>query len=830
MRYTARVAVLVALVAFVAPSAALARRTDPPRNRFGLPVRDALGRPVSYTASQLRAAERARVPGEADQGGRAAAGVAARWGYAAFGEGIGLSNIVIDAGEIYLGGSASTFGANDYWYVLRHVPTTGRYEQVFVSRWLPGIVGVALGDVVGDSRKELVVARSNGTLYFFDQASRVEVSSVATGASNVLGMTLHDLDSDARPEILLTTTDTLFVFSGVGTLILQLPGAGGRDVIAGQMDADASLEIATTAGVVVDWASRAIQWQRSQGFGIDLEAADIDGDGMQELIAGEAWGFVWSFDVDRQLPKWSLSIFNTGAIWVGNVDADSAVELLVGEDQWGAIRAFNTVTLAEEWSIDNPEHGVTYVAVGDPNRDGIRDVLWGAGASSTGPDRIYVANLAARTIDWQNIQLDGPFLPPQFGDVDGDGRPEMVTASTSADAGYDSGRIVVLDGESLRVRGVSAPIVGNLSWEGLRDLRLRNVDADGALEIVVAADRLYDGVIEIYDFVRATGSFALKWTNPVRPSGAAFRTADVADIDADGALEVVGGVGASHTGSQGTFIYAYDLATGVQEWRTFHLGGYWTGVTGLVILTSGGGVADIVGVVDGESLNIFDGTGQVQAITGGPFSYLGPNATSPGRSFLLGREDGTVLQYDRDGSTYSATWSRGLAATPIDGVGTLPGGRMAALFDGRLSLYPSRDDPPAWVSEDYGVRGHVQLSNGAQYRPFAGGRYGLVSLAPWRQLLDVQPREGLSRGGTLIAVEGTAFDPGAAVYVGGKPATQIQVVDPTLMTGRAPALKPCSRYGVAVVNPDMSFEVMDDVFLALPLGATCPGFERGRWN
>ena len=61
------------------------------------------------------------------------------------------------------------------------------------------------------------------------------------------------------------------------------------------------------------------------------EVADIDGDGIQELIAAEDWNFISAFDVDLQVAKWTLPMNDPETIWVGNVDADADIEMLVGE-------------------------------------------------------------------------------------------------------------------------------------------------------------------------------------------------------------------------------------------------------------------------------------------------------------------------------------------------------------------------------------------------------------------------------------------------------------------------------------------------------------------
>ena len=37
------------------------------------------------------------------------------------------------------------------------------------------------------------------------------------------------------------------------------------------------------------------------------------------------------------------------------------------------------MTQALKWEVNNPEHGVTNIAVGDVDNDGLVDLLWGAG-------------------------------------------------------------------------------------------------------------------------------------------------------------------------------------------------------------------------------------------------------------------------------------------------------------------------------------------------------------------------------------------------------------------------------------------------------------------
>lgn len=655
---------------------------------------------------------------------------AIRW-YAAFGSGIGKSNIVMaDNGgrkEVYLGGSTSIFGANDYWHALVH-KAGGGYEQVFVSPYLADAFGlierIDVADVDPNPGQEILVALRDGRIEVYAVADKAWLREIVTGAGDIDGMAIADLDGDQANEIIVCTTSNLFVYSAGGTLQWQVPGVGGRDVVAAQMDADAALEIAVTDGSVVDSGTRGVEWKRANGFGVNLESADIDGDGMAELIAAEAWSTVWAFDVDRRLPKWSISAGDIGAIHVADIDGDGTQELLLGDGQWGYIHAYDTVTQQEEWQIHNPEHGVTDIATGDVDGDGKTELLWGAGATSTGQDHVYVVDWTTAQIEWQNVHLDGPFVGPETADLDGDGLLEIVTASWESDSGYGSGRILVFDGRTFELRGMSAPIVGGLSWTGLHDLRLRDVDGDGRAEILVATDRLYDGVVEIYGF-DASNTFSLKWTNATQPFGASFYAVEAADVDGDGQIEIVGSVG---EGSGGVFVYVYDFATATEEWRSPKIGEFWQRITGLQVGdTDRDGSLEIVAMVHGSFTYVFDGrTKELETFLNPGGSDLKLHAADTAY-IVTGAVDGTLVAHRYQEGSYQEVFRRNYAASPLDGFDIGPGKALWLGSNGRLNLMTLAGDP-VWQSATYGiVFGKRTLVWPASRSFISAGTYSIVA-------------------------------------------------------------------------------------------------------
>lgn len=45
------------------------------------------------------------------------------------------------------------------------------------------------------------------------------------------------------------------------------------------------------------------------------------------------------------------------------------LSILYGDDQWGSIYSLDALTGSERWKTRNPEHGVTFIASGDFDKD-----------------------------------------------------------------------------------------------------------------------------------------------------------------------------------------------------------------------------------------------------------------------------------------------------------------------------------------------------------------------------------------------------------------------------------------------------------------------------
>jgi hypothetical protein len=678
-----------------------ADRKGPPVNKYGAPVLDAQGRHINYDQKTLGAMAHAKgastsAPANRTQRRAPAASPAPRprptpaprptpprprvgqgsfWQYAVFGADIGGSNIII--GPIPPGGGTpeiifDSYSYSTFWQSIRYNPSTGNYDQVFVSPSYNtdpysyvSILGLQLAKVTNASDRQIVVMLDDGRVYLYDFATKSELAHFDTGVAGGYGLTaldIADLNGDGLGELILTNESDLFVFNSDGQLLWQVTGVGGYDVVAGQMDNDPAIEIATTSGNVVDASTHSVQWTHDGGFGSYLKLAPFPGETYQQLIAAESWDVVYSYDVGRQLPRWSIQVFDIDAIQIADVDNDGMPELIIGDGQWGTVHVHDLTTQALKWEVNNPNHGVTNIAVGDVDNDGVVELLWGAGYSDTGPDHLYVASTTgAHDVKWQSIDLQGPFLGPAIGDLDGDGQPELVACSSYSDAAYGSGRILVFDFATLALRAISDPVVDNNAWTGVHDLKLRDVEGNGRMEIVIAADYLYDGAIEIYRF-DSNNTFTRIWTNATRPTGNPFSFVEVADLDNNGTPKIVAANFVEHTGSDGVYVYAYDYPSGTQSWRSINLASGFSSVNGFIVEDlNGDGHKEIAALVSTGDLYTWDGPSrELRNLRQGTNGALLSNRASPSGLVLADTSGvGHFLQWGNN--SYTETFTRQLA-------------------------------------------------------------------------------------------------------------------------------------------------------------------------
>ena len=307
---------------------------------------------------------------------------------------------------------------------------------------------------------------------------------------------------------------------------------------------------------------------------------------------------------------WGDSRGATAVAW-GNVDNDPQLELIVGRsagdnvrlvvyDDQGAgfvgISPVGDAQLGFGWGDDR---GVTSIATGDVDGDGLDEIVVGRNA---GPN--------ARVIVYDDALSNFVGISPQgsaqlgfgwgddrgassvaTGDVDGDGLDEIIVGRTPG----DNVRVVVYDDATANFVGISPQGSAQLGFgwgddRGVSSVAAGDVDGDGLDEIIVGRTPGDHVRVVVYD--DATANFV-----GISPQGAAqlgFGWGDsrgasavaAGDVDGDGLDEVVVG----RTPGTGSRIIVYDDAlsnfVGISPSGAGQLGLQWgdgRGVTSIAV-------------------------------------------------------------------------------------------------------------------------------------------------------------------------------------------------------------------------------------------------------
>ncbi len=315
-------------------------------------------------------------------------------------------------------------------YTLKWDPAlgvAGEFYQSWVYPYSLGnqmhIDGLTAADLNGDSRLDILVLNGD-TVSVIDGISRkMTYSFTIEGAVGGYAIAAADLENDGDVEIVVLvsvggSSEKIHIFSKPNTgstLNEDWASAAanyGTDMVLADVDfADGNLEINTNKGYVLDGISHEDQWtsdKPSNGFGDQIVAADLDGDGVAEIVG--LFSETGSGVIEVYSPQHQSDLFGDldpihdpetfrCAIMAKDIDSNGTDEIIVGgciegganrgEDDGEYIGIFTAVDRAtfSEWHWVRPEGeefyddkrhgGFVSLAMGDPDNDGTLDVLWG---------------------------------------------------------------------------------------------------------------------------------------------------------------------------------------------------------------------------------------------------------------------------------------------------------------------------------------------------------------------------------------------------------------------------------------------------------------------
>jgi len=474
------------------------------------------------------------------------------WEFAVMGTCIGrrsLNTVDIDSDgvdEIICSAQPSSFygGYWGYWYILKYNGNTQKYDQNWVSdAYNSSIRKITAADIDNDNVKELLVGFSNGKVLVYNSNTLQIINQFTIPSGNEINdIQVGDADNDGNTEIVIADEYKLYLYSTSFSVKSQI-NYGCFDFKIGNVDNDEHLEIVTSRGKVIAYNGSEVnvKWMFESGDVYDqgymVELSDIDNDGMKEIVRAKVWYYIDVFDADLKSSKYQIEAdVDIHALLLYDTNNDGVDEIIYGDAQWGALHCFDASTQLELWSVNNPDHGVTGIAISDVDNDGTSEIMWGAGWTSTGADYFYVASTDLATIEWKSVAIDGPFYAIEVDDIDNDGVDEIVTISYESASGYDSGIITIFDSQTHEQEWQCDGDFLYMVWTGIYDFEIYDIDGDGVKEIIVAAGQTYTGKIWIIDGITKEIQSSYTFNNE---DISEFCAISISDIDNDQSVELI---------------------------------------------------------------------------------------------------------------------------------------------------------------------------------------------------------------------------------------------------------------------------------------------------
>jgi hypothetical protein len=446
-------------------------------------------------------------------------------------------------------------------------------------------VRVAVGDVNGDGRNEIVTAPGKDAwteLKVFDGRSYRQLASLLpfkdatwwAGAYIAAG----DTNADGRDEIVegldASCCTTLHVLDGVsGTDLSGFYPYGnnsqvGARVAAGDLNGDGTADvIAVPIGSTLISAFRTTggpPFRTIDAFGgeisgpVSIAAGNLTGDARAEIVAAgptysgpEVKIFnAASGTAETALYPYGGESVSSLAVALGDVNGDGRLDIVLSADTPGGteVKAVDVdgVELADFYVLDASIVPGASIAAGDLNGDGKAEIVLGGGPTtapwppvSNGPDQDVAVYEPDGTEVRRFAAYPGLFqggVRVGLADVTGDSRPEMITApgpGSAPEIGVWSQQWV--NGQDRGTR-LAHFLAFDSSFRGGVSLATGDVDGRGRAEIVAGSGAGKAAEVRVFD---GDGSLLYHFAPFDNYDGGI--SVGAGDVNADGRAEIVVG-------------------------------------------------------------------------------------------------------------------------------------------------------------------------------------------------------------------------------------------------------------------------------------------------
>ena len=370
------------------------------------------------------------------------------------------------------------------------------------------------------------------------------------GNKKIVQVLSHDVNNNQRPDIIIITMDTVSIIEdreGIAQLKLQLEESEGEfiaaavanidddaaieiavisskygeykltvyqldnmkiefsfvlnnkpeAVVIGNLDTDDAKEIVLSNGYVFDGQTGENQWYFSGGFGSRIDVGDVDGSGIDIIIATNGWAKPKAYSAIHKSELWEIDKEDVCSIKVNNIDDEVQEEVLIGQCQWRNVIAYDIGggNPVEQIKWDSVGHGSISLAVGDTDNDSDIEIIWGSGISSSGEDVLVIAQAnISEPVNWTNTnpsQLDR-FKSTGWAQIQ-PGNEKAVFLAPKSDSGYAGQRIITMDRDGTLEIGEEV----SSNWDAVSSGQVADYNKDGYAELFFGVAHIRSGELQV---------------------------------------------------------------------------------------------------------------------------------------------------------------------------------------------------------------------------------------------------------------------------------------------------------------------------------------------
>lgn len=517
----------------------------------------------------------------------------------------------------------------------------------------------------------------NAKLHKLDLLSRRVVASL--DIPYISSYQLHT--GKAAALFVRTNTRQLQVIDPVTFKIISSQSEIAADIAAtGAFTAKNQLQILLRNGQIYNVFNNKLSLEKTITANLSsfINVVDVNADGLDEILATQDWYEMKLLSPNTEEVLWSKKPdLDVDAVILADVDKDGKLDGVYGDGQWGNLYAFNLQTGENFWQIKNPEHGVTNIIVADLDNDGQQDIGWGSGYSSSGADYFFIHDINTKAKKWQSEDIQFPVSTVTLVDVDQDGDLDALAASAQSDSGYNGGVLQAFDIKTKKRLWQAYAAKDN--WGRSMHMATADLDKDGALEIIIGASQIYTGMVRVLN--AADGSERYKI---LLGDGDAINSVTTADLDQDGFEEIIVSNKMVHTGSSGSYITVLNGRTGAQLKQSPRMGSSWQGITDLTAVEIAG-TRFIYGLQDGQLFQYNFGNNSAKQLTStGNYVELTQLIVQGVRELAVTDTAGNLLRLSTAGVVLA---TKSMCTNPVSGLSASGPDRVLFSCNNNLSEY-----------------------------------------------------------------------------------------------------------------------------------------------